>query len=285
MAGHCCIIGSMRLRDYFERIAWAGGTAPTLDTLGALMRAHNHNVPFENLDVQLGRALTTKVEDAYDKIVIAGRGGWCYEQNGLFGWALSQIGFDVRRIAASVMRAQRGLSSHANHLTLLVSVPDDDRRWLADVGFGGSLLWPIPLQEGTHYHAPYTVGLRQLDDGFWQFRERLGEDEFSFDFEDVPADEEAMSLRCQYLQTNPESSFVQTFVCQLRRPDHHVVLRGRVFSIVSSEGRRERVLESADELVATLSDEFGLIAPEEARLWEKICERHLQFLAQNQRAD
>jgi N-hydroxyarylamine O-acetyltransferase len=249
------------------------------------MRAHNHNVPFENLDVQLGRALTTKVEDAYDKIVTAGRGGWCYEQNGLFGWALSQIGFDVRRIAASVMRAQRGHSSDANHLTLLVNVPNDDRRWLADVGFGGSLLQPIPLQEASHCHAPFALGLRQLDDGCWQFWERLGADEFSFDFRDVPADERALSARCRDLQTNPESSFVQTFVCQLRRPDHHLVLRGRVFSIVTSEFKRERVLESADELVATLSDEFGLIAPEEARLWEKICERHLQFLAQNQRAD
>jgi len=275
----------MRLRDYFERIAWSGGTAPTLDTLGALMRAHNHNVPFENLDVQLGRALTTRVEDAYDKIVTAGRGGWCYEQNGLFGWALSQMGFDVRRIAASVMRAQRGSSSHANHLTLLVSVPNDDGRWLADVGFGGSLLQPIPLQEANHYHAPFALGLRQLDGGCWQFWERLGADEFSFDFRDVPADERALSARCHDLQINPESSFVQTFVCQLRRPDYHVALRGRVFSIVTSKGKRERVLESADELVATLSDEFGLIAPEGARLWEKICERHRQFSAQNQGRD
>lgn len=271
----------MRLRDYFERIGWSGATAPTPDTLGALLRAHNHNVPFENLDVQLGNTLTTKVEDAYDKIVNAGRGGWCYEQNGLFGWALSQIGFDVCRIAASVMRAHRGPTSHANHLTLLVSLPDDDARWLVDAGFGGSLLHPILLQEGTHYHAPFTIGLRQLDDTFWQFWEGLGEDEFSFDFEAVPADERAMSVRCHYLQTSPESGFVQNLVCQLRRPDSHIVLRGRVFSMVSSEGKPKRVLNSADELVATLRDEFGLIAPEAADLWEQICERHTQLSAQH----
>jgi N-hydroxyarylamine O-acetyltransferase len=275
----------MRLNNYFERIGWSGATTPTLDTLGALLRAHNHNVPFENLDVQLGNTLTTKVEDAYEKIVNAGRGGWCYEQNGLFGWALSQIGFDVRRIAASVMRAHRGPTSHANHLTLLVSVPHDDARWLVDAGFGGSLLQPIPLQEGTHYHDPFTIGLRQHDENSWQFWERIGEDEFSFDFEDVPADERAMSVRCQYLQTSPESSFVQNLVCQLRRPDSHIVLRGRVFSTVSSEGKRKRVLDSADELVATLSDEFGLIAPEVANLWGQICERHIQISAQNDGTD
>lgn len=275
----------MNLRDYFARIAWSGPTAPSLDTLGALLRAHNHTVPFENLDVQLGNSLTTDVEDAYYKIVNGGRGGWCYEQNGLFGWALSQIGFDVQRIAASVMRAHRGPTSHANHLTLLVSLPHDDGRWLVDVGFGGSMLQPIQLLEDTHYHAPFTIGLRQLDDGSWQFWESRGDDKFSFDFEDRPADEHAMSVRCHYLQTSPESGFVQKLVCQLRRPDAHVVLRGRIFSVVTKDGKRERLLDSADELVATLRDEFKLVVPETAGLWGKICERHEQFSAQNQAPD
>lgn len=271
----------MRLRDYFKRIGWSGPTVPTLETLGALLRAHNHNVPFENLDVQLGNTLTTSVEDAYDKIVKGNRGGWCYEQNGLFGWALSQIGFDVRRIAASVMRAHRGPTSHANHLALLVSLPHDDARWFVDAGFGGSLLRPIPLEEGTYYHAPFTIGLRQLDDGHWQFWERPGKDIFSFDFEDVLADEHALSVRSHYLQTNPESGFVQNLVCQLRRADSHITLRGRVFSIVTSEGKQKQVLDSADQLVATLSNEFRLIAPESAKLWGQICERHEQLLAQD----
>jgi len=275
----------MRLRDYFERIGWSGAAAPTLETLGALLRAHNHNIPFENLDVQLGKTLTTRIEDAYDKIVNRGRGGWCYEQNGLFGWALSQIGFDVRRIAASVMRAHRGPVSHANHLTLLVSFPDSSGRWLVDAGFGGSLLQPIPLREITHYHAPFTLGVRQLDDDSWQFWESVAKDEFSFDFGDRPADERAMSARCHYLQTSPESSFVQNFVCQLRRPDSHIVLRGRIFAVVTSEGKRERVLDSADEFVATLGDEFGLIAPEASEIWGQICERHRQFSARTRGSD
>ena len=267
----------MRLGDYLERIGWSGAIAPTVDTLGALLRAHNHNVPFENLDVQLGCSMTTSVEDAYDKIVNRNRGGWCYEQNGLFGWALSQIGFDVRRIAASVMRSHGGPAAHADHLTLVASLPQGNARWLVDAGFGGSLLQPIPLQEGTYYHAPFAVGLRQLDDGYWQFWESLDDSEFSFDFEDVLADENAMSVRCRYLQTSLESGFVQNLVCQLRRPDSHIVLRGRVFSTVTCDGKRKRVLESADELVATLSDEFGLIAPEAGKLWGKICERHEQL--------
>ncbi len=268
----------MRLADYFDRIGWQGAAEPTLDTLGALMRTHNHNVPFENLDVQFGKTLTTSVDEAYDKIVNGVRGGWCYEQNGVFGWALSQIGFDVQRVAASVMRAERGPDGHANHLTLLVSLPDDRTRWLVDVGFGGSLLQPIPLEEGTYRHAPFTVGLRQLDDGCWQFWEEAGGEAFSFDFEDLPADEEAMSVRCHYLQTHPDSGFVLNFACQVRRPESHLALRGRELTVITSEGEHKRVLVSADELVATLRDEFKLVAPQAVTLWRRICERHEQLM-------
>jgi N-hydroxyarylamine O-acetyltransferase len=269
----------MRLSEYFRRIEWPSSATPTLDTLGALMRQHNHRIPFENLDVQLGNRLTTRVEDAYAKIVNDRRGGWCYEQNGLFGWALAEIGFEVQRVAASVMRAERGASSHANHLALVVCLPGDEERWLVDVGFGGSLLRPLRLAPGTFKHPPFTVGLRCLNDGHWQFRENLGDGEFSFDFEDVPADENAMSVRCNYLQTSPESGFVQNLVCQLRRPDSHVTLRGRVLSTATSNDRSKHVLQSADELVATLERDFGLVVPEAAELWERICERHAQLMA------
>ena len=271
----------MQLSNYLRRIGWSGSTAPAADTLGELLRAHNHAVPFENLDVQLGNTLTTSVEEAYAKIVDGRRGGWCYEQNGLFGWVLAELGYDVQRIAASVMRAHRGPESHANHLALLVRVPDDDARWLVDVGFGGSLLAPIPLGEGTHYHAPFDVGLRRLEDGHWQFWESLDDGEFSFDFEDVRADEHAMAVRCDYLQTSPESGFVQNLVCQLRRAQSHVTLRGRVLSVATSDGKSRRVLDSADELVSVLDDEFGLAVPEAAGLWERICDRHEQILAED----
>ena len=273
----------MQLRDYLKRIGWSGAITPTLESLGALLHTHNHKVPFENLDVQLGNPLTTSVEEAYDKIVNGNHGGWCYAQNGLFGWALSQIGIDVRRVAASVMRADNGHTSNANHLALLVSLPSDDTRWLVDVGFGGSLLRPIQLEAGKHYHAPFAVGLRTLEDGHWQFWESIGKNEFSFDFKDIPADEQAMADRCHYLQTSLDSSFVQNFVCQMRRPDSHITLRGRVFSVVTSESRRIQVLESADELVALLRNEFRLIAPEAANLWGKICQRHEELEDQIQR--
>ena len=148
----------MKLQPYLDRIEYGGPVEPNVDTLAALQEAHVCSVPFENLDVQLGRSLTTRIEDAYEKIVASNRGGWCYEQNGLFGWALSKIGFNVTRIAASVMREQKGAASEASHLCLLVESPESKTRYLADVGFGGSMIRPIALQEAQHDQPHISMG-------------------------------------------------------------------------------------------------------------------------------
>ena len=173
------------------------------------------------------------------------------------------------------------MTSHANHLALLVRPPGEASRWLVDVGFGGSLLEPLPLEEGRYHHAPFTVGLRRLADGHWQFWECLDDGEFTFDFEATVADEDALAVRSDYLQTSPDSGFVLNLVCQLRRPDSPLTLRGRVWSAAKRKGKNTRLLASADELVATLTSEFELDVPEAAMLWDRICERHEAILAED----
>src|SRR5262245_17536106 len=108
----------MKLAAYLDRIRLQGPVRPDFDTLRRVHLAHQLAVPFENLDVQLKRPLTTAVEASFEKIVARRRGGWCYEMNGLFGWALREIGFDVQRVGAGVMRERRGAEQMGNHLCL-----------------------------------------------------------------------------------------------------------------------------------------------------------------------
>lgn len=267
-----------RLDAYFERIRYDGDGQPTLETLRALQRQHVLHVPFENLDVQLGRPLTTDPEAALDKIVFRGRGGWCYEQNGLFGWVLSKLGFGVTRVAAAVMRLDRGPVSSANHLSLIVDIPEQPgRRYLADVGFGGSLIDPLQLTETDDVQAPFRVGLRRLDDGHWQFWENDGGGEFSYDFLARPGDEQALADRCAFLQNDPASGFVLNLVAQRRTPAEHKTLRGRVYTVRSSSGKKEVIVPSADALVEILGQDFGLHVPEVSDLWPRIVKRHKKF--------
>ncbi len=265
----------MDLGSYLQRIGFNADPTPDLETLTALHQAHIHSVPFENIDVQLGIPLTISVQDAYRKIVERGRGGWCYEQNGVFGWVLSSLGYEVTRIAANVMREERGAVATANHLCLLVKIPGCDNKYLVDVGFGGSLMQPILLCEDEYKHAPFSLSLKKTADQFWRFSESLGDQCMTFDFKEQPAREEQLASRSTFLQTDLSSNFVRNLVAQSRQGESHYVLRGKVFTHRSSDGRETReTLSSADELVDVLAKDFRLDVPEVATLWPQIVARH-----------
>lgn len=250
---------------------------PTAATLAAVMRAHVSAIPFENLDVQLGRPTSRALPDIFAKLVDRRRGGWCYEQNGLLGWALAEMGFAVTPLAGGVMRAAGGDAVLGNHLALLV---DLDGPWLVDVGFGGSLAVPIRLKAGSCRHAPYDLSLARLADGYWRYEERVDDKPFSFDFRAVPADQAMLDAHHSRLQVAPDSPFVLNLVVQRRLGDRHLSLRGRVLIETAPDGRvAESVLPDADALVATLAARFDLDVPEIAGRWPAICERHVAVFA------
>jgi arylamine N-acetyltransferase len=261
----------LQLVAYLDRIRFSGPVHPDLQTLRALHRAHQLTVPFENLDVQLRRPVVLDTEANFDKIVTRRRGGWCYEMNGVMGWALQEIGFDVTRISAGVMRERFGDARNGNHLCLMVRL---DQPYLVDVGFGGSLAEPLPMRASEREDRPYRLRLSETADGFWRFTEVAHADPFSFDFRAATADEALLAERCRYLQTDPASPFVQNLVAQRRTANTHVSLRGRVLSTIHSSHTDKVLLNSADELIATLRARFDLAVPEAAGLWPAICARH-----------
>jgi N-hydroxyarylamine O-acetyltransferase len=262
---------SLDLSAYLQRIRFAGSVRPDLATLKAIHRAHQYAIPFENLDVQLRRPIVMDLEASYDKIVGRRRGGWCYEMNGVMEWALTEIGFEVMRLGAGVMRERAGDAQLGNHLCLLVGL---EQPYLVDVGFGGSLAEPLPLRASERADRPYRLGLSELDQGYWRFAEVAHGDAFSFDFRVAAADEALLARKCQWLQTDPASPFIQNLVVQRRTVDTHLSLRGRVLATIHATDVDKRLLKSEDELVATLRDSFGLDAPEAATLWPSICARH-----------
>ena len=262
---------SFDLSAYLHRIRFDGSVRPDLATLRAIHRAHQYAIPFENLDVLLRRPVVLDVEANYDKLVCRRRGGWCYEMNGLMGWALTEIGFDVMRLGAGVMRERAGDAQLGNHLCLLVGL---EQPYLVDVGFGGSLAEPLPLRASERADRPYRLGLSELDQGYWRFAEVAHGDAFSFDFRVAPADEALLARKCQWLQTDPASPFIQNLVVQRRTADTHLSLRGRVLTSIHATHVEKKLLNSQDELVATLRDSFGLDTPEAATLWPSICARH-----------
>lgn len=268
------ILSSARLAAYFARIGYTGTPRADLATLAALHRAHVQAIPFENLDVQLGKPPGLDPQAAFTKLVERGRGGWCYEQNGLFGLVLTTLGFAVTRMAGAVLRQVRGDTTLGSHLFLKVSLEQD---WLVDVGFGAAQLEPVPLTEGHWDQIPIPLSLTRTEDAHWRLAIQLGSGEMSYDFRDAPADEARLQQLCDWQGSAAESVFVQNLVVQRRFGGEHRVLRGRVFTRSSADRAEQRELASAADLLDTLAHEFGIAEPAMADLWPAICTRHAEL--------
>jgi N-hydroxyarylamine O-acetyltransferase len=135
------------LSAYFQRIGYAGSTAPTLDTLRDLHWAHVSTFVFENLTCWSNRLVSLKLEDIVAKMIAGRRGGYCFETNALFAAVLRKLGYRVGLLAARVRWMQApGGTTPRTHMLLRVEV--DGRDWIADVGFG-AIGQTVPLALDT----------------------------------------------------------------------------------------------------------------------------------------
>ena len=256
-----------QIARYLERIGFSGTPAADLATLAELHRRHVETIPWECLDAFAGRPTTRDPGRAFDKIVGQGRGGWCYEMNGLFAWILEGLGFEVTRLAAGVMRDVMGDDAAiGNHLLLVVRL---DRDYLADVGLGSGLIEPIPLAEGSYRQRFASYRLERLDDRWWRFHNQPNVMPPSFDFALDLRDEARLEGRCRWLQTDRASPFVNNAVVQRYGPDRLDSLAGTMWTRIDDRGVHRTPITDAAAYDRALRELFGIAEPEAERLWAK----------------
>ena len=224
----------MDVDAYLRRIRYEGPRQPSLETLAGLQRAHMLAVPFENLDIHLGRTLVLDRQRNFEKVVSDHRGGWCFELNGLFAWLLERLGFDVKLLGGRVIGEQE--SEPDVHLLLRVEL---DATWVADVGFGESSLEPIPL-------ADVASG-------------RIRNGDLEVVFENRPRCLEEFAPACRRLQTSPDSHFTRERVCTLALPDGRVTLSEMRLIETHDGERQERELSGEEEWRQVLAERFGVL--------------------------
>ena len=126
----------------------SGPFLPDNATLTTLHRAWPRTIPFENIEVLLGRPVSIEVSDIADKLLNRKRGGYCFEHNILLKTILEEVGFSVTpHLARVVWGMDAPQPTPQTHILLLVKV--EGEHYIADVGFGGvNLSAPLKLQEG-----------------------------------------------------------------------------------------------------------------------------------------
>ena len=267
----------MNLDAYLRRIGLAGAVRADAATLKAVHRAHVQSIPYENPDVQFGTPVTRSAAAAFDKLVTRKRGGWCYEMNGLLGWALEEIGFKVERLAGGVRRDEIGDVMVGNHLVLLVQL---EELWLVDAGFGDGLIEAIPLRTGAFQNGPYQCRIEEIGGGWMRYFSDPRTGGPTFDFNRDVTDEALLENNCRFLQTSEESPFVLNAVVQRWLPDRHISIRGRVLSELGAGDKSTTTIATADDYVCLLKSRFNLDFPQAAALWPQICARHEDVFAE-----
>ncbi|MCB8907138.1 arylamine N-acetyltransferase [Streptomyces sp. CB02980] len=257
------------LDAYLARIGYEaerdGELTPDLRTLTALHRAHVRAVPFENLDVALGRPVPLDLKSLQAKLVERRRGGYCYEQNSLFAAVLERIGFTVTGRGAR-NRSRGAALPPVTHALLVVVI--EGEQWLADVGFGWQgPLEPVPLRDGARVEqSGWTFGMVVEDEGIHVLRSLRPQgwtDLYAFSPQTLyPADFTVMN---HYSSSHPQSRFLGQVVAQWPGADERRALVRDTLSTVRTDGVVEERAVPVHELIATLESRFGIELDDEER--------------------
>lgn len=252
------------LDAYLRRIDYSGPLDTTLHTLQGLVYRHTTSIAFENLNPLLGRPVSLELEALQQKLVRSGRGGYCYEQNGLFSKVLQRLGFPVTYLAARVVWNQPDdAPTPRSHMLLKVEV--EGEAYLVDVGFGAmtptSGLRFTPDVEQTTPHEPFR--LQRAGDMLLMQAAAGGEWKslYRFDFqEQLPADYEVANW---YVSTHPQSIFTNNLIASRADTGRRHTLINRELNTYPLEGKPERrVLASTGEIREALEEVFRLRVPE-----------------------
>ena len=229
-----------------------------MEILCRLHKKHLLSVPFENLDIHLGRPIILKEDAFYEKIIKHHRGGFCYELNGSFAALLTRLGFKVTMLSARVASKSGGFSPEFDHMTLLVALKG---RWLVDVGFGDSLTEPKRLDySGPQsdnrrvYRITRRAGGRLLSR--WDTEKKLWEPQYMFSLR--PQKIEDFVRRSRYQETSPNSHFKKGRLCTLLTRNGRVTLTDTKLIVTRGRRRIERPVKTRGEFDRLLQRWFGI---------------------------
>lgn len=266
------------LDGYFARIGHRGERTATLSTLQAIILAHVQTIPFENLDVLLGRGIDLSPTAIEQKLVRQRRGGYCFEQNALLLAVLQALGFDAMPLSARVrIQRPRDFTPPRTHMFVLVLLHGE--RWLCDVGVGGlSPTAPLHLDVETPQTTPHEPR-RLIRHGAWASGDRRSPDARIFhqvqiagQWQDIceftletmpPIDREVANW---FTSAHPQSHFRNRLMAARATADGRITLLNRELTHRRGDGTSATtVVRDERHLLTVLAEEFGLVFPEQAR--------------------
>jgi N-hydroxyarylamine O-acetyltransferase len=247
------------IENYLKRIQVDEAFSADLKFLTTLQNQHMLNIPFENLDIGIGKEIVLDYDKLYQKIVLNRRGGYCYELNGLFCSLLRQLGYTVDMLSARVYNSE-GVPGHEfDHMTLLAHLEKD---YLVDVGFGDSFRKPIEMPDGSVVDVSGKYPVRsnpEIQSGF--FLKRFFENEWKpqYQFTTIPRKLSDFEDMNRYHQTSPESHFTQRSICTIAAETGRISLSDEFLTVTEGQEKQKYLVSSADIFKSWLKEYFDIV--------------------------
>ena len=250
---------NFELAAYCQRIGFSGELRADLATIQGLMQQQLRTVAFENLDVLAGKVISLQPEAIVEKIITRGRGGYCYEVNGLFAMALSALGIAYQWVAARPMFYP--VKRPRTHAALIVSV--DGAEYLCDLGFGSygiraplrvDVLDTPTTQDDDTYQLTqdgHDLVLQAYVDGAWLNQ---------YGFTRCPVEWIDFAPANWLNSTHPDAVFTQKPLVVLFTATGRKVLFGDSFKVIEDGQVTQQTLEKA-QLADILAQHFQLNLP------------------------
>jgi N-hydroxyarylamine O-acetyltransferase len=247
------------LAQYLTRIGL--GSPPHADEAG-LRQIHSAQafcIPFEDLDIHLGRPISLNPKDLAAKILDKKRGGYCFELNGIFRLALTAMGFRVRPHLARVLYGRED-SGPRTHQVLIVTISGE--KWLADTGFGGpGIRSPMPLVAGR-IHAQYGERYRlqshpELGMVLQKETHNTFLDLYAFNENELTLDID-IEMANHFTSTWPHSAFRLHRMCSLPHAWGRVTLSDMEITIHRDGQTVGKTLPAGPPYISALAEHFGI---------------------------
>ncbi|MBB5193092.1 N-hydroxyarylamine O-acetyltransferase [Silvimonas terrae] len=229
-----------------------------LTRLRALHVANQQRIPFNNVDVLLGRPPQLDPDEVADKVLTRGRGGYCFELNGLFARLLRELGYEVH-VHLGKMLAGGAIVEERPRTHMVLSVQIDGQRWICDVSFGArGLTDAAPLIEDTPIAQLDTLRYHRHGDGFLMQtrRHEHWETLYWFDLQDTWMADWIMSNH--YSSTFPASPFLHNLMA-LRLTGHGRITFNNLRMAELRDGMRSETLISTPQQLYTLINQHLLL--------------------------
>ena len=243
-----------------------------ISDINTLIKKHLQSLYFCNIPVLLGEEVLLDLDAIFEKMLVRKKGGYCFEHNKLIYEALKYFGFEVLPLFARVLNNQKIDVPKTHRLTLLMH---HDEMYLVDAGFSfmspNSAIKFGKTPTKTLFEREYIIKKRDANN-YELVMMRHDGPFILYAFDLSACNEKDFEMGNFYSSKHKNANFVNNLVLSKITDEKICSLKNNSYHEISKESTDVKTINSQEELIALLRDEFDYALSDEqiTYLFEKF---------------